>query len=174
MAVEHELPRLRTRGGQAGAPHDVVEAALQHDDQVFAGVALGAHGLLKVIAELPLEQPVSAPYFLLFAQLQAVTHHLGAPRLPVLPWNEVALFDGALLRKAAQTFQKQLLPFPAAQAADGITMSCQRYFSFTSNNDQLPDCFAVLPIANSYCCSVSPTSKQYPSGSSIRNSPCLA
>src|SRR5436309_84029 len=66
---------------------------------------------------------------LLLAQLQAVAHHFSAPRLPVLPRNEVALFNGALLRKAAQAFQKQLLPFPAAQAADSITMSCQLLFS---------------------------------------------
>src|SRR5215471_9071464 len=79
------------------------------------------------------EQAVGALYLLLFAQLEAVAHHFGAPRLPVLPRNEVALFDGALLRKAAQALQKQLLPFPAAQAADGITMSCQRCFSFTSS-----------------------------------------
>ena len=69
-------------------------------------VALGPHGLLKVRAELALQQPVSALDLLLLAQLQAVTRDLGAPRLAVLPRNEVTLFDGALLREATQAFQK--------------------------------------------------------------------
>src|SRR5437899_12305222 len=47
----------------------------------------------------------------------------------MLPRNEVALLDGALLRKATQAFQKQLLPFPAAQAADCISVSCQLLLS---------------------------------------------
>src|SRR5947208_10009650 len=47
----------------------------------------------------------------------------------MLPGNEVALLDGALLRKTTQAFQKQLLPFPAAQAADCISVSCQLLFS---------------------------------------------
>src|SRR5467141_2346435 len=47
----------------------------------------------------------------------------------MLPRHEVALLDRALLRKATQAFQKQLLPFPAAQAADCISVSCQLLFS---------------------------------------------
>src|SRR2546430_494261 len=47
----------------------------------------------------------------------------------MLPGNEVALLDGALLRKPTQAFQKKLLPFPAAQAADCISVSCQLLFS---------------------------------------------
>src|SRR5712692_6543695 len=146
MAVQHELPRLRTRGRQARAPHDVIEAAFEHDDQVFAGVALRAHGLLKVVAELPLQQAVSALHLLFLAQLQAVTRDLGSPRLPVLPRNEIALLNGAFLRKATQALQKQLLPFPAAEAADCISVSCQVCFSFTSDNDQLR---IVLPLCRS-------------------------
>src|SRR5712692_10166951 len=131
MAVQHELPRLRTRGRQARAPHHVIEAAFEHDDQVFAGVALSAHGLLKVVAELPLQQAVRSFHLLFLAQLQAVTRDLGAPRLPVLPRHEIALLNGAFLRKATQALQKQLLPFPAAEPANRFAMSCQRYFSFT-------------------------------------------
>jgi hypothetical protein len=47
----------------------------------------------------------------------------------VLSRNEVALLNRALLREAPQSFQKQLLPFPAAQAADCISVSCQLRFS---------------------------------------------
>jgi len=42
---------------------------------------------------------------LLFAQLQAVPGELlHAPRLAMLSRNEVALFDGALLRETTQPF----------------------------------------------------------------------
>src|SRR5258708_15694668 len=129
VAVQHELPRLRTRGRQTRAPHHVIQTALEHDDQVLAGWTLGARSLLKVIAELPLQQPVRALDLLLLAQLQAVSGDLRAPRLPVLPRHEVALLNRALLRRATQAFQKQLLPFPAAQAADCISVSCQLLFS---------------------------------------------
>src|SRR6266446_7596229 len=129
VAVQHQLARLRTRRRQSRAPHDVIQAALEHDDEVLARGALGARGFLKIIAELPLEQPVGALDLLLLAQLQAVSRDLRAPRLPVLPRHEVALLNRALLRKATQAFQKQLLPFPAAQAADCISVSCQLLFS---------------------------------------------
>src|SRR5216684_8747531 len=106
MAVQHELAGLGTRGRQTSAPNDVIETALEHDDEVFARGALGARGLLTVIAELPLEQPVRALDLLLLAQLQAVAGDLGAPRLPVLPWDKVALLNRTLLGKAAQALQK--------------------------------------------------------------------
>jgi hypothetical protein len=48
----------------------------------------------------------------------------------VLAGNEVALFDGAFFRKAPEAFQKELLPFPTAQPANRITMSCQVLISF--------------------------------------------
>jgi hypothetical protein len=54
---------------------------------------------------LPLEQSVRALYFLLFAQLQAVSGELlYAAGLAMLSRNEVTLFDGALLRKTTQAF----------------------------------------------------------------------
>jgi hypothetical protein len=49
--------------------------------------------------------------------------------LSMLSGDEVALLNRTLLRKAPQTFQKQLLPFPAAQAANRFSMSCQLLFS---------------------------------------------
>src|SRR5260370_1576318 len=129
MAVQHKLPRLRTRGRQACAPHRVIQTPFEHDDQVFARGALGPHSLLEIVAELSFQQPVGALHLLLLAQLQTITRYLGAPRLPVLSRNEVALLDGTLLREAPQTLQKQLLPLPAAQAADCISVSCQLLFS---------------------------------------------
>src|SRR6266436_3437092 len=85
VAVKHKLPRLRTRRRQARAPHDVIKAALEHDDQVFASGPFGALGLLKIVAELPLQQPVGALDLLLFAQLQAVTRDLGRRDCPCWP-----------------------------------------------------------------------------------------
>src|SRR2546421_5095755 len=129
VSVKHNLPRLRRRGRQTRTPHHVIQTTLEHDDEVLAGRALGASGLFKIIAELPLQEPVSALDLLLLAQLQAVSGDLRAPRLPMLPRHEVALLNGALLRKASQALQKQFLPFPAAQAADCISVSCQLLFS---------------------------------------------
>src|SRR6267143_3580767 len=144
VAVQHELPRLRTRGRQTRAPHHVVQTALKHDDQVLACRPLGARSLLKVVAKLPLQQPVRALDLLLLAQLQAVPGNLRAPRLPVLPRHEIALLDRALLRKASQAFQEQLLPFPAAQAADCISVSCQLLFSLPKTLGTLWDRHSCL------------------------------
>src|SRR6202521_473482 len=79
VAVQHELPRLRTRRRQTCAPHHVIQTALEHNDEVLASRTLGALGLLKVIAELPLQQPVSTLDLLFLAQLQAVSGDLRAP-----------------------------------------------------------------------------------------------
>src|SRR4029077_7978180 len=111
----------------------VVQPPLQRDDQVFAGWTLNAQRFLKVAAELPLQQAVGALDLLLLAQLQAVAGYLGSSRLSMLTRNEVALFNRALLRETPQTFQKQLLPFPAAQAADRFSMSCQLLVLPSSN-----------------------------------------
>src|SRR5262249_49788856 len=104
VAVERELTRLRLGAGEAGAVDNVVETALEHDDQVLARRSLDADSLFKVRAELTLKQAVGALHLLLLAQLQAVAGDLGTTRLAVLTRNEVALFDGALLGETPQTF----------------------------------------------------------------------
>src|SRR5712664_1252451 len=133
VPVQNKLPSLRVRPGEARAPDNVVQAPLQRDDQVFAGRPLDAQRLLEIAAELPLQQPVGALHLLLFAQLQTVTRYFRATRLSVLSRNEVALLNGTLLRETPQTFQKQLLPFPAAQAANRFSMSCQLLVLPSSN-----------------------------------------
>jgi len=102
--VQHQLAGLRPRGSQASSPDNVVEATLQHDDEVFARWALGAFRFFEVIAELTLQQTVGALDLLFFAQLQAVASNFGAPGLSVLTRDEVTLFDGALVRETAQSF----------------------------------------------------------------------
>jgi hypothetical protein len=49
----------------------------------------------------------------------------------VLPRNKIALLDGAFFCKTPQTFQEEFHPFPAAQAANCFTMSCQSLVSFS-------------------------------------------
>src|SRR5437879_3636315 len=61
----------------------------------------------------------------------------------MLPRHEVALLNCALLRKATQAFQKQLLPFPAAQAAACISVSCQLLFS-------LPKTIEIFSVRHKY------------------------
>jgi hypothetical protein len=123
--VENNLASLRARTAEADAPDNVIEPALEHDDEVFAGRPFGAFGLLIEIAELPFEQTVGALDLLFFAQLQAVSGNLRTARLAMLAGHEIPLFDFAFLSKTPQTFQEEFLPFPAAQAANCFTMSCQ-------------------------------------------------
>ena len=103
----------RTRPGRA--PHDVVQATLEHDDQVLAVGPLGAR-LSEVVAELTLQQSVGALHLLLLAQLQAVARYLSPPRLPVLSRTKLR-FSIAHFSVKHRSPQKQFLPFPAAQVA---------------------------------------------------------
>ena len=48
VPVQNDLARLRAGAGQAHAPHGVIQTALEHDDQVFAGGTLRARGLFKI------------------------------------------------------------------------------------------------------------------------------
>src|SRR6476469_1782215 len=60
VAVPHELPCLRTGTGEAEAVDDVVEARLEHPQEVLARSAEATRGLLVGRAELALEEPVVA------------------------------------------------------------------------------------------------------------------
>src|ERR1700723_1403488 len=135
VAVQHELASLRPRPGEARAIYHVVQAPFEHDHQVRPCRALGALRLFKIVAELPLEQPVSALDLLLFAQLDAIADHLRPTSLAVLSGNKVALLDRAFFRKTPEAFQEELLPFPTAQPANRFTMSCQVLISFFRNRD---------------------------------------
>src|ERR1700678_4086746 len=125
VPVQHQLPGLRTRSPDSHPVDHIVQATFQHHHQVRACGALLALRLLEIVAELALQQAVGALHLLLFAQLHAITHHLRLTGLPVLPRNEVALFNRAFFCKTPQAFQKEFLPFSSAQPADCFTMSCQ-------------------------------------------------
>src|SRR5262249_43935290 len=97
--------------------------------QVLAGDALHAVGLLEVEAELPLEQAVDALHLLLLAQLQAVAEAAAAAALAVLARRIAALLDRALLLEAAVALEKQLHALPRAQPADGTCIPCHWWIS---------------------------------------------
>ncbi len=130
--MENNLASLGARAAETDAPDHVIEPALEHDDEVFAGRAFGALGFLVEIAELAFEQAVGALDLLLFAQLEAVSGNLRTARLAMLAGHEIPLFDFALLCKTPQALQEKFLAFPAAQAANCFTMSCQSCISFAT------------------------------------------
>src|SRR5205085_7841886 len=116
VPVPHELARLRARGGEAEPVDDVVEARLEHPQQVLARDAGALGGLRVVGAELVLEQAVVAARLLLLAQLEQILGLLDAPAA-VLARRLAAALDRALLRQAALPLQEELHALPAADAA---------------------------------------------------------
>ena len=77
--MQHQLARLRFGRAESDPIHDVIQAPLQHDDEILAGRTFGFFGLVKISAELPFQQPVRALHLLLFAQLQTITLNFGPP-----------------------------------------------------------------------------------------------
>src|SRR5215471_14089614 len=70
--MRDELASRGARHREAHAIDDVVQARLEHAQQVLARIALLARGLLVVRAELALEKAVDAFDLLLLAKLHAV------------------------------------------------------------------------------------------------------
>src|SRR5581483_430530 len=101
---------------------DVVEARLQHTEEVLAGDPLLPGRLLVEPAELLLEHPVDPAGLLLLPQLD---HVLALPdtAAAVLPGRVGAALDGALHRVALGALQEELHLLPAAEPADraGVT-----------------------------------------------------
>ncbi len=127
--MTHQLTRLTPRDGKAEAVDDAVQTALQLLQQDFAGNALGAGGLLEVIAELAFLREVHTLRLLLFAKLQAVADDLGLAILTVLAGSEIALLDRTFVRKALSALEEQLHAFATAKAAYCVFISCQVTFS---------------------------------------------
>src|SRR5208282_6416990 len=120
VTMGDDLPGLRAGRGNSDAVDDAIQPPLEHLDQVFARGALGALRLDEIVAELALQQAVGALGLLLFAELQAVARELRPAALAVLPGNEVAPFDGALVREAAQALEEELDALPPAQPAYSV------------------------------------------------------
>src|SRR6266542_2947284 len=122
VAVAHELSTFRARIGEAHAIYEVIEPALEQDEQRFAGHPLAPFRDVEVATKLPLEHPIDAAELLLLAQLDRVFRELGS-RLTVLTGRIVSPLDGALVRVAALALEEQFDTFPAAETTDRIDVS---------------------------------------------------
>src|SRR5205085_4622465 len=119
VAVAHELAGLAAARAPAGAERDVVEALLEHAQQVLAGDALLAVRLLVEVAELLLEDAVDATSLLLLTQLDEVLAVLAAHlRAAVVPGGVRTLLDRALHRVALAALEEQLHLLAPAELAD--------------------------------------------------------
>ena len=76
--MRYQLTRHVTALGEAGAVDHVVQPGLEDAQQVLAGLALLAVGLVVVTAELLLQHAVHPAGLLLLAQLEQVLRVLGA------------------------------------------------------------------------------------------------
>ncbi len=125
VTVAYELAALSTAGGEAHAIDQVVEPPFEHGQHQLAGNTFLIHGLLIKVPELPFENAIVAPRFLLLAQLQTVADELGLLVLAVLARSEVALLDGAFFGVAALAFQEQLHALAPAKPAHRAAITCQ-------------------------------------------------
>src|SRR5215218_8566604 len=123
MAVPDELARLAARRGEAEAHEHVVEAALEHAQQVLAGDPGLTAGLLIVRAELALEHAVVAARLLLLAELDAVLA-LSLTPAAVVSGRVRATLDAALVGQAALALEEELLALPPALLALRAGVSC--------------------------------------------------
>src|SRR5215217_4192983 len=123
VPVTYQLPRLRTRGRETEAVDHVVQPALEQLQERLTRDAALPVRRLEVTPELVLQHPVDTLDLLLLTELHAVADDLLLPRLAVLPGDEIALLDGALLGVAPLALQEQLHALPAAQPADGTTVT---------------------------------------------------
>src|SRR5262249_56886397 len=98
--MPHQLARHVTALGEAGPVDHVVEAALQDLEQVLAGLAAPAGGLLVVVVELPLEDAVHPAGLLLYpdlAEVLALLHPPSSVLAPLLnPHHDQGLTQEAL------------------------------------------------------------------------------
>jgi hypothetical protein len=118
VPVAHQLAGLGVIGGEAQPIDHVVQAALQHLQEVLAGDPLHADGLEVVATELPLGEAVDALHLLLLAQLQAVVGDLAPAGLAVLTRGVRAPLVAALVGVAAVALQEELHVFAPAKAAN--------------------------------------------------------
>src|SRR3954470_12545133 len=122
VAVPDELPGLGARRCEPESVDDVVEASLEHPEQVLTRDP-GALGRLGVVrTELFLEQAVVAARFLLLAQLQQILGLLD-PAAAVLARRIRATLDRAFLSQAALALEKELHALAAALLALRGTVS---------------------------------------------------
>src|SRR5579884_3423062 len=118
VPVADELAGLGPAGAPAGTEGGVVEAQLEHAQQVLAGDAGLAGRLLVEVGELLLKQAVDAAGLLLLPQLDQVLRALAHAVPPVLARGVGPALDRALHRVALGALQVQLHLLPPAEPAD--------------------------------------------------------
>src|ERR1051325_1284948 len=106
VAVDDQLPPGFRRGGDPEPVDDIIEAALEHLDERFAGPSRFPERLFEVIAELLLHQAVHPPDLVFFTELDAVFGDLLPPVLAVLARGVRAPLHGALLRETLRALEK--------------------------------------------------------------------
>ncbi len=99
----HQLPCLTPRHRKPEPVYDIVETPLEHKEEDLARYALLAHGLLKVVAELTLEQVIDALDALLLAQLLTVAEELAASRVVSVLSRAAGCLASQSGRKACST-----------------------------------------------------------------------
>src|SRR6266540_5926098 len=118
VTVANELARLSTRSCEPEPVDDVVEARLEHAQQVLTRDARALGRLRVVRAELLLEQAVVPARLLLLTQLEQVLRLLDAAAA-VLARRIRAALDRALLGQAAFALEEELHALAAALLALG-------------------------------------------------------
>ena len=133
MAVADHLTCFGAAHCKAEAVHDVVQAALEDAQEVFAGLAGTALCHLIVAAELTLKNAVVSLCLLLLTKLHTVLGALAAA-LAVLAGCIGSVLKRALC-VAAVALKEELLTFSAAQAADCFSISCHLSFPPSIRHD---------------------------------------
>src|SRR5690349_7108431 len=128
VSVTNKLASLAARNREAQAIDHVVEATLELFEQLRAGYALGARGLLEIVAELFFQREVDALGLLLLAELETVANDFGFAVFSVLSGSEVALLDGALIAEALGALEKKFHAFASAKATNWSFITCHCFF----------------------------------------------
>src|SRR5207245_2733159 len=128
VPVADELTGLGPARAPTGPEDRVVEAQLEHPQQVLAGDTGLASGLLVEVAKLLLQEPVDPAGLLLLPELE---HVLRLPdATPAMITGRVRTpLDGALHGVAFGTLEEELHLLPAAQPADGPGVARHQCFT---------------------------------------------
>ena len=140
-----ELPRLSARSGNTHAIGDVIQTAFELLQKDVTSHALGARGLLKIIAELFFQREIDALGLLLFAQLQTVADDLGLAVFAMLSGREVALLDRAFLTETLCALEEQLHALTAAKTTYCTGITCHLLFSYSMSTG-LRDWLRFIPV----------------------------
>ena len=122
--VRDELACLRAGHREAHAVDDVVQTRFEHAQQVLAGIALLARGLLVIRVELALEQAIDALDLLLLAQLHAVVRDAAALGAAGAVLAGLLLELALRIERARGALEAEIGAFAARELAGGSDITC--------------------------------------------------